>query len=1033
MVLIDSLLEGPLLFEVPVQRLAKFIAELHRYHAHFSAVCIHGNQAFVRVPQAPRYFALSAQDDAAIRIFTKYDESTWLELGYTIAESSARATSDNILSLLRVNAEPLVLSATDWHTEREHYPLLRAADSTRWHDTKYPSNISQMLRLRRCQRGVNTEQLWIFHGTRDDFQERMQTEDQGLFAQFELAQLGASTEFRAVFRLLPGRVSSLVAPHTAYVRHATLSQLHIPVGYVLHPQIPAHHLAKALNLKTGHIAWLEPQDADRFVLHTIPTNAFTPYESQMQPICANAEALKPITLSADLFGDLPFQLDIEQKPKPERIVTMLMRQQTQQKEVAGFWSWVRRVLGRIFGKSPATQKPSRDPFATVQPEPIAKIPRISIAEQRLSRDGTDIQREKLEHAILHDVHRKSDAEAAQLWSQLAHVYEHREEPRDAIICWVNAVALDPTNVNLEWFKQLQNCAYSPILHHPQSTTTPPKLDIIRAAILTLLNEVFGTGDSASQVDLKRLQREVLSTEQQLPMQLLWLFHLALARRSGGDPLALARLRDRIVDRLNATGLALDLDAPACVRFHGIVGRDRFTEARNWLQRIREPMQKWLLKHGGERHLQRAGLEARIATTIAFTDCMIAWGASKLGDPHTAQDLMKNAEQTLQAEAMNDDERIVQQRILALFQERIRWANEGRTPAAISDPQPQALDELGNYTLLKLRSVSRILDPVGASNPYGDAQFTWVLGLDDLADRLSRWLKNPRPVAVRGFLADIAAEPTARILPRVVLALASRGEQLDAEAALYVLTLVPSAMELFPEMLRTVPGLNPDERAPLVRLTVQLLRDSSRLAIQFHLQEPLKTLAAAMTSAAEPESVACVALLRSGSEFFSTLRDLELKPALALLMKALERSRTRMATTPTDSLTMAAGWLLLGNEERGVQLLNDARDRLFLANSTNERERTNLALAYVRALEYAPHRLAAGRLEELFQRLDRVYMAGATSRNYALKPLELIDAAITTIVSGEFNLGKLARNWLDEHEQRFRKRITHDLNAAIEAE
>jgi len=87
---------------------------------------------------------------------------------------------------------------------------------------------------------------------------------------------------------------------------------------------------------------------------------------------------------------------------------------------------------------------------------------------------------------------------------------------------------------------------------------------------------------------------------------------------------------------------------------------------------------------------------------------------------------------------------------------------------------------------------------------------------------------------------------------------------------------------------------------------------------------------------------------------------------------------------------------------------------------------------VRALGHAPHRLAAGRLEELFQRLDRVYLAGATSRNFALKPLELIDAAVSTIVSGEFNLGTLARDWLDEQEQRIRKRIARDLNAALEA-
>ena len=1035
MVPFDSLLERPLLFELPVERLTLFIAELHRLRSHFAAVCIHGSNAYIQVPHAPQYFALSARDDAAIRIYTKHDSTTWVELGYRIAESNSFIASDNRLSLLRAAAEPILLSATDWHTERELYPLVPSTDSAQWRDAHFPQIIRQVLRLRRSSLATGAEQLWIFHGTRDRFQLRMQTEDQAFFAQFELAQLSTASDFRAIFRQLPGRAGSLVAPHAAYVRHATLPHLYIPVGYALHPQIPAHHLALALGLNAGHIAWLELQEADRFVLHTMPTNLFAPYETQMQPICPSVAVLKPIMLSAELFDALPFQLEVEQKLKPERAVPKTRHKQTNHPKDGGFRSWVSRLKGHIFGESQTSQKPSRDPFATEQPEPIAKIPRTSIAEQRLSRTATDIPREKLEHTILHELHLKSDAEAAQLWQQLAQVYEQREGPRDAFICWVNAVAAAPASALPEWYEQLLKCASALPFSDPHSSNpagTSHKINLCRVGMCAVLNEVCGTGVHKFIGDDRQLLREVLALESQLPVQLLWLFQKALAERAGGDPLALARLRDRIVDRLNATGLALDIDAPACVRFHGIVGRDRFTEARNWLQRIREPMQKWLLKHGGERHLQRAGLEARISTTIAFTDCMIAWGSSKLGDRQTAQDLMKHAEQTLDAEAMSDDERAVQLRILGLFQERIRWANEGRTSLAMPEPVPQALDELGNYTIAKLRSASRILDPTGASNPYGDAHFTWVLGLDDLADRLTRWLKNPQPVAVRGFLADVAAEPTARILPRVVLALASRGDQLDAEAALYVLTLIPSAMELFPEMLRTVPGLNTDERAPLIRLTVQLLRDASRLAMQFRLREPLKTLANAMTSAAEPDSVACVALLRSGSEFFRALCDLDLKPALSLLMKTLERSRTRMADSATDSLTLASGWLLLGNEERGMRLLNDARDRLFLANSTNERERTNLALAYVRALGHTPHRLAAGRLEELFHRLGRVYLAGATSRNFALKPLELIDAAVSTIVSGEFNLGTLARNWLDEQEQRIRKRIARDLNAALEA-
>ena len=97
---------------------------------------------------------------------------------------------------------------------------------------------------------------------------------------------------------------------------------------------------------------------------------------------------------------------------------------------------------------------------------------------------------------------------------------------------------------------------------------------------------------------------------------------------------------------------------------------------------------------------------------------------------------------------------------------------------------------------------------------------------------------------------------------------------------------------------------------------------------------------------------------------------------------------------------------------------------------DDRERTSVAIAYATALAHAPPRIALGRLEELFLRLDMVSTAGATNRYYTLKPLHLIDTVIRAVVSDDFSLGPGVRGWLDDDEFLIRLRVTRELQAAL---
>ena len=136
-----------------------------------------------------------------------------------------------------------------------------------------------------------------------------------------------------------------------------------------------------------------------------------------------------------------------------------------------------------------------------------------------------------------------------------------------------------------------------------------------------------------------------------------------------------------------------------------------------------------------------------------------------------------------------------------------------------------------------------------------------------------------------------------------------------------------------------------------------------------------------------------------------------------------------ALFPPERLGLAVGWFAVGDEDAGYRVLNEAQDRLFLGG-TDERERTGLAVAYAEALGFAPPGIALGRLTDLFQRLERVSVKGSTNRYYTLKPLELIDAVVRSVVTEDFALGPAVRGWLDDDEFLIRRRIHRDLTGVL---
>jgi hypothetical protein len=130
-----------------------------------------------------------------------------------------------------------------------------------------------------------------------------------------------------------------------------------------------------------------------------------------------------------------------------------------------------------------------------------------------------------------------------------------------------------------------------------------------------------------------------------------------------------------------------------------------------------------------------------------------------------------------------------------------------------------------------------------------------------------------------------------------------------------------------------------------------------------------------------------------------------------------------------SAVAAAGWLAAGQDDRGLERLDACRDRLY-SDHIDPRERTSLALATASALGLAPPRVALGRLEELFTRLDRIDITGSTNRFVTLKLFQIAEAAVRSAVGGESLPTPAVKAWLAADERIILSRITREANAAI---
>ena len=135
------------------------------------------------------------------------------------------------------------------------------------------------------------------------------------------------------------------------------------------------------------------------------------------------------------------------------------------------------------------------------------------------------------------------------------------------------------------------------------------------------------------------------------------------------------------------------------------------------------------------------------------------------------------------------------------------------------------------------------------------------------------------------------------------------------------------------------------------------------------------------------------------------------------------------------LNLAAGWLTFGLIEHAAQILDDARTELLSPSGLKlqQKDYTELAQAYVRALGHGPSDTGLSRITELFRKMDptKVNNTFTTAPHYSRLHLNLVETVIQAVVSDEFALAEAGRRWLDDDEYLVRRRIHGDMRSNLD--
>ena len=552
--------------------------------------------------------------------------------------------------------------------------------------------------------------------------------------------------------------------------------------------------------------------------------------------------------------------------------------------------------------------------------------------------------------------------------------------------------------------------------------------------------------------LTQVQQYLQKFEAKVNVRAVWLAWHAIARLAGNDSLALARARDRLLERLIADGLSPERDLPGFLRTAG--HRDADRRVRGIMGTLYHAAVKWC--ENGENVFQ---------STNQYLDLVFAFGLARLGNVEESRRLVKKAEAIVEkkvASAKVDDYPEVHVMLLSAFRYRIDQVNLGRQHLGpLPEDWRDQLDRLmphdrkGNqqqtaprYVVERLREKSLILDPVEKLDPYMSQTVVQggiakqLVALHSMKD--GRQLQSSILTILReSSTKSGAVDQEMKLLKETILLSPRVGESFVVEMLQRVDAILDRAQSTAPDMasLETQAALL--NHALLLSSSYDKAEFVHKLVRRFLLTLQLTKQGRGSNREIGPlfgQTVRCLRKMDLRDEIEKLIGHTSnlVFEGRSLAELRASKSDQEWGWTLMSLIPLAGVWLSVGWLEKANEVLVAVRDLLYStyvpkdqrSNRIFPDQYTRLVCTYVTALAQAPIEIASKQLEEMFDKMWKLQYMITSGRYYAILHFRIIEAVVLAIVSDDFALGPGARRWLEDDEYLVRRRLHRDHRAML---
>lgn len=1027
-------------------------------------------RVLLRVIGPPYYTLLRALDRSAagtagtIRAYVERSPRVWVEIGHDHPFAAEIRVADTQLLLIRSPGEWLFLDDTPFQDVYDVLQFKLPANPIGWTEAKTPKKMTVPLRLT-AGNAADVPELWVLRdGAVEHLDALVRDADERLTQRLMFAVADTPAGERSVIlRTRPSKLAPPVLPIESAVGFKPfwkLPNLFLPVGKRLHPTLRRDAVRKLLADDPDQVVWLYPDAAGAFTPESVPDGAFRSLEDwvdyvievEQQPLAGWIEATRfdfDHFVCKDPGGPKPKPDKPEKEPKAS--------------------DDPKSAPGAAAPKPPAKAKSQprtsgSDDYLpapeVVKPPSEWKIRLVELEKQFLALDGPldAPERQALwpELAKANAGLGSADDQAAVCW--LHALWETTQPPNEWLAAWVRAEFRDagPAITAADLDKRL---------HAKNASATDARAVI--AAFLWLTNQEPVPPWLVTR--LPTIQKYLDAHERAIPVRAVWLAAQRLAHLSGSDVLGLARVRDRLLQRLLDEGLSPERDIPSFLRYAGLHDSEQLRVVRDKATDLHAAVRVWV------ENCAIAQKNDAIRQNLPYVDLLFAFAFARLGEATPAKKLLEDARKVMETKvpAAWQDHKNFDAVVAAVthnylyrgFRHRVEQVLIGKQQGGqLSAALAEATEEIiangaiemprgpngqtdnpyrrADYVIGRIREQSRILEPHERLHPYakwmkhGDTLMKELADLQTvrepakLADRIRRLFKDRIQGQSSTEVQILVLHEAVPLSPRV-------GEAFTVE----LLNLVPAALAagtgVSPE-----PSDGPKKQGELLERSLFFAGHFDRGDLVQKLVGHFVDLVHAKADDARYKLVNAV-----GGQVLRSLKKLGLRTEMDRFLARLQSEILRGATLPElrkryadkpamwcdvlqTLLNLAAGWMTFGQTDTAAPILDEARKELLSPSGVrlHPKDYTALARAYVGALGQGPSETGLPRITELFRKMDptKITNTWTTGSCYSRDHLALVEAVIHAMVSDEFALGPAGRRWLDDDEYLVRRRIHADM-------